>query len=128
MKYAIWALQVILALLFLLAGLTKIFTPITNLADMMAWTTSVPAALVRFSGVAEALGGLGLLLPWLTGIQPQLVRAAAAGLVLTMAGAVITHVAIGDPFTQAIPPLVLGLLAAALTYARTRVLPLPAPG
>lgn len=126
MKYAIWILQVLLALVFLAAGATKIFTPIADMADMMAWTAAVPALLVRFAGVAELAGGLGLLLPWLTGIQPQLVRMAAGGLVLTMIGAVITHVVIGDPFSEAMPSLVLGILAAILAYGRTNILPLPA--
>ena len=126
MKYAIWTLQVLLALVFLAAGAAKIFTPIADMAEMMAWTASVPAALIRFVGVAELAGGLGLLLPWLTGIQPQLVRLAAGGLVLAMIGAAITHVAIGDPFSEVIPSLVLGILAAVLVYARTAVLPLPA--
>ncbi len=126
MKYAIWILQVLLALVFIGAGVTKLITPIPDLAANMAWTTEVPAALVRFSGLAELAGGLGLILPWVTGIQPQLVRLAALGLVVTMIGAIVTHIAIGDPVSQMIPPLVLGILAAVLTYGRTKVLPLPA--
>ena len=126
MKYVLWALQVLLGLAFLAAGLTKILTPAANLVEMMAWVASVPAALVPIIGVLEVAGGLGLILPWLTGIQPQLVRLAAGGLSLTMLAAIIVHISIGDPVSAWIPPLVLGLLSAVVAYGRTKVLPLPA--
>ena len=126
MKYVLGTLQIILALLFLAAGFTKIVTPAAELVEMMSWTASVPIAAVRIIGVLEVAGALGLILPWLTGIQPQLVRLAAAGLVLLMAGAVITHIAIGDPVGAMIPALVLGILAGVIVYGRTKVLPLPA--
>jgi hypothetical protein len=34
---------------------------------------------VRFIGVAEVLGAIGLILPWLLGIRPGLTPLAAAG-------------------------------------------------
>ena len=126
MKYVLGTLQVLLALVFLMAGVTKIITPAADLVAMMSWVASVPAAAVPVIGVLEVAGALGLLLPWLTGIQPGLVRLAASGLVLTMIGAVITHIAIGEPITQAIPALVLGILAGVVAYGRTVLLPLPA--
>lgn len=126
MKYVLWTLQVLLALVFLMAGVTKIITPAADLVAMMSWVASVPAAAVPVIGVLEVAGALGLILPWLTGIQPGLVRLAASGLVLTMIGAVITHLAIGEPIAQAIPALVLGILASVVAYGRTVLLPLPA--
>jgi uncharacterized membrane protein YphA (DoxX/SURF4 family) len=126
MKYVLWTLQVLLALVFLIAGVTKIMTPAADLVAMMSWVASVPAAAVPVIGVLEVAGAVGLILPWLTGIQPGLVRLAASGLVLTMIGAVITHIAIGEPITQAMPALVLGILAGVVAYGRTVLLPLPA--
>jgi uncharacterized membrane protein YphA (DoxX/SURF4 family) len=126
MKYVLGTLQVLLALVFLMAGVTKIMTPAADLVAMMSWVASVPAAAVPVIGVLEVAGALGLILPWLTGIQPGLVRLAASGLVLTMIGAVITHIAIGEPITQAMPALVLGILAGVVAYGRTVLLPLPA--
>ena len=126
MKYVLGTLQLLLALVFLMAGVTKIMTPAADLVAMMSWVASVPAAAVPVIGVLEVAGALGLILPWLTGIQPGLVRLAASGLVLTMIGAVITHIAIGEPITQAIPALVLGILAGVVAYGRTVLLPLPA--
>ncbi|MFK7803501.1 MAG: DoxX family protein [Anaerolineae bacterium] len=127
MKYVLGTLQVLLALTFIAAGGTKLVTSAADMAEMMRWTASVPTAMVRVIGIIEVAGGLGLVLPWLTGIQPQLVRLAAAGLVVTMIGAMITHVAIGDPIGELIPSFVLGLIAAFIAYGRTSVLPLPEP-
>lgn len=126
MKYLLWTLQVLLGLAFLAAGFMKIFTPATDLVEMMTWVASVPNSVVPVIGILEVAGGLGLILPWLTGIQSQLVRLAAGGLVLTTIGAVILHISIGDT-VGAIAPLVLGILAAIIVYGRSAVLPLPAP-
>ena len=125
MKYVLWILQILLAAAFVMAGGSKIVTPPADLvAQGMTWVNTVPSWAPRLIGVLEVAGGLGLILPWLTGIQPQLVRLAAVGLVLTMIGAIITHIAVGDPISATIPPLVLGILAAFVAYGRTSLLPL----
>ena len=72
--------QILLAFAFGAAGLMKLSQPIDALAASMAWVSAVPAPLVRFIGAAELAGALGLLLPWLTRIQPRLVVVAAIGL------------------------------------------------
>lgn len=127
MKYALIVLQILVGVGFLFFGGVKIITPVDQLAQQMAWVAFLPAFAVTVIGVLEFLGGLGLILPWLTGIQPQLVRWAAIGLTLTMIGAVITHIAIGDPFGSMIMPIILGALAAFIAYGRTSILPLPQP-
>jgi putative oxidoreductase len=81
---ALWAVQIMLAAAFVLAGYPKAFMPIARIAKQMTWTAAAPPALVRFIGVAELLGALGLLLPALTRIQPWLTPLAAAGLALIM--------------------------------------------
>lgn len=91
MAIVLWIIQGILALVFLLAGLMKGFTPLEGLKKNMAWVRVAPAAFVRFVGIAELLGALGLILPILTGIQPWLTIAAALGLVVVMLGAIIFH-------------------------------------
>jgi hypothetical protein len=83
----------------------------------------LPGALLLFISVAEVLGGVGLVLPTLTGIRPGLTPLAAAGLVIIMAGATVltaTGVGGGDP-GGAVVPLVLGLLAAFVAYGRWRL-------
>jgi uncharacterized membrane protein YphA (DoxX/SURF4 family) len=111
----LWTIQVLLALLFLFAGGMKLILPIAAMTKQM----SLPGALLRFVGVAEVLGAIGLILPWLLRIRPILTPLAAAGLTIIMIGAtVITmqHVGIGP----AIFPLVTGILTAFVAYSRWR--------
>lgn len=124
MKYVLMILQVLLGLAFIAAGGSKLFTPVDQLAQQLNWVNYIPAFGVILIGILELAGGLGLILPWLTGIQAGLVRWAAIGLTLTMVGAVITHIAIGDPFSEMIPSIVLGALSAFIAYGRTSLLPL----
>ncbi len=91
MSVVLWTVQVLLALAFLMAGFMKLTQPIATLNKRMAWTTAVAPGFVRFVGLAELLGGIGLILPMLTGILPWLTIAAAVGLSIVMVGAVIFH-------------------------------------
>ncbi len=91
MNIALWVVQGLLALAFLLAGAMKSFAPLENLKKNMAWVGQVPVGLVRFIGVAELLGGIGLILPAVTHILPWLTAAAAIGLVLVMISAAVYH-------------------------------------
>jgi hypothetical protein len=77
----------------------------------------VPVALLKLAGVAEVLGAIGLVVPAATRIKPVLTPIAAVGLVLTMAGATITNIAVGEPAT-ALVTVGLGLLAALVAWAR----------
>ena len=91
----------------------------------MAWVNSLnPRSLVRVIGTLELLGGLGLILPALTGILPILTPLAAGGLVVTMIGAIVLHVIRRDSFAHYLPSLVLGLLAAFVLYGRMVAVPL----
>ncbi len=92
-------------------------------ADLTA-QTPLPAAFLRFIGVMEILGGLGLVLPGLLRIQVKLTPLAAAGLVIIMVGAVALTIPMG--VAMAALPFVTGVLAAFVAYARWRVAPLPA--
>jgi uncharacterized membrane protein YphA (DoxX/SURF4 family) len=83
MTYALWVVQVLLALLFVFAGSMKLVLPL----DQMAGPVALPGALLRFIGVAELLGGIGLILPAALRIRPGLTPLAAAGLVVIMIGA-----------------------------------------
>jgi putative oxidoreductase len=92
MSIALWIVQGLLALAFLMAGFMKTFMPIEGLKKNMSWVNSFPVWFVRFVGIAELLGGLGLILPKLTHIIPQLTIAAAIGLFLVMICAIVYHV------------------------------------
>ena len=123
MKYVLWVLQVLLGLAFLAAGGMKLIQPYAELAQQMAWVSDVPEVLVRFIGVAEVLGGLGLILPAATRILPWLTPVAAAGLALDMLFATLFHLVRGE-VGAAMVPLLLGLLAALVAYGRWRVVPI----
>src|ERR1700681_392315 len=62
MTIVLWIVQGLLALAFLLAGVMKTFMPLEGLKKNMAWVGNVPAGLVRFIGIVEILGALGLIL------------------------------------------------------------------
>jgi hypothetical protein len=118
MNAALWIVQVLLALLFLFAGGMKLVMPIEEMTKQM----EMPGWFLRFIGVAEFLGGLGLVLPALLKIKPGLTSLAAAGLVVIMIGATVISFVIGG-FVPALMPLVVGLLAAFVAYGRWRLMP-----
>lgn len=118
MNKALWVVQGLLALAFVGAGSMKMTTPIDELlANGMAFVEHMPATLVRFIGVSEVAGGLGLILPAALRIRPRLTPVAAAALVVVMVLAVITHVLLGD-VGGAAPSLVLGALSAFVAWGR----------
>ena len=82
----------------------------------------LPGLLLRFIGVCEVLGGLGLILPGLLRIRPGLTPLAAAGLVIIMIGATGLTFA-GDGLAPALFPFVVGILAAFVAYGRWRLAP-----
>jgi uncharacterized membrane protein YphA (DoxX/SURF4 family) len=115
---ALWTVQVLLALLFLFAGSTKLLLSIETLTAMGSPNQiALPAWFIRFIGIAEVLGAAGLILPRLTGIRPRLTAWAAAGLVIIMIGATAITIASGD-VGPAIVPLVVGILSSAVAYGR----------
>lgn len=123
MKYALWIVQVLLALAFLASGAMKLLTPMDQLSANMAWVNAVPELLVRFIGLAEVAGAVGLILPAATRIQPQLTPLAAAGLALIMVLASIFHLSRGETFMLA-PNGVLFLLAVFVAYGRWKWAPI----
>jgi len=118
MKRGLWIIQGLLALLFLFAGGMKLVLPIEDMTKDIA----LPGAFLRFIGVAEVLGGLGLILPGLTGIRPQLTPLAAVGLAIIMVGAVVISFATGG-VAGALVPLVVGGLLVFVAYGHWRSAP-----
>jgi uncharacterized membrane protein YphA (DoxX/SURF4 family) len=118
MHYALWIVQALLAALFLFAGGMKLVLPIEEMTKQMP----MPGLFLRFIGVAEVLGAIGLILPGLTRIRPGLTPLAAAGLVIIMIGATVVTLASGEIAT-ALMPLAVGILAAFVAYGRWRLAP-----
>jgi uncharacterized membrane protein YphA (DoxX/SURF4 family) len=122
MNVALWIVQSLLAALFLFAGVMKLVMPLEQMAGPVAF----PGWFLRFIGVAETLGGLGLILPGLLRIRPGLTPLAAAGLVIIMIGATGIGLKVGD-YATALMPFVVGLLAAFVAYGRWRIAPHAGP-
>jgi hypothetical protein len=118
MNVALWIVQVLLAALFVFAGGMKLVMPM----DKLTGPINFPEWFLRFIGVAELLGGLGLVLPGLLRTRPGLTPLAAAGLVIIMIGATVVTLMTMD-VTAALMPLVVGLLAVFVAYGRWRVVP-----
>lgn len=123
MSIVLWIIQALLALLFLFAGGTKLFLSIEQMQAMGSPNQIVfPALLIRFIGVCEVLGGLGLILPGLFRIRPGLTPLAAVGLAVIMVGAIVTTLKSGD-VAPALFPLVTLILLAFVAYGRTKLAP-----
>jgi uncharacterized membrane protein len=88
---SLWLLQGVLAAAFLMAGLMKMTQPKDKLVSRLPWVEDFSVGTLRFIGVAEFLGALGLILPAATGILPILTPIAATALAVVMVLAAITH-------------------------------------
>jgi uncharacterized membrane protein YphA (DoxX/SURF4 family) len=119
MNVLLWIIQILLAALCLFAGVLKLVLPLDKLTGPVA----VPGLFLRFIGLCETLGGLGLILPGLLRIRTGLTPLAAAGLVIIMVGATVLNLRTGDLVTTTLT-IVVGLLAALVAYARWKVVPL----
>ena len=117
---ALWTVQVLLALLFVFAGVMKLVAP----PEMLKGPgIEFPLLFLRFIGLCELAGGLGLVLPGLLRLRTGLTPLAAAGLAIIMLGATATTL-IGGLGAAALTPAVVGLLSASIAYGRTRRVPL----
>lgn len=118
METALWIAQALLAAIFVVTGTTKLTQPRAKMAaGPMSWAADVSDGQFRTIGVLELLGAAGLILPGVLHVAPILTPLAAAGLALTMVGAVATHLRVGEA-NRIGPPLL--LLALALFVAIER--------
>jgi putative oxidoreductase len=123
MNAVLWVAQGLLALAYLPAGGMKASQPLDALGKRMAWVRSTPATLVRFIGVAELLGAIGIILPLLTNILPWLTVVAAIGLMLVQVFAIRYHLSRGE--TRVVPMnVVLLLLAIFVVIGRLIIVPI----
>ena len=111
----LWAAQGLLAALFLFAGAMKFIMPIDALQQ---GPVVLPVLFIRFIGVCEIAGALGLLLPGLLRIRRELTPTAAIGLVCIMAGAVTVTIE-GGSVAGASVPFIVGALLAIIARGRS---------
>lgn len=117
MSVVLWVLQGLLALVFLGAGATKATQPRERLETSMSWVEGVSTPLVRLLGTVEVLGAIGLVAPAATGIAPVLTPLAAAGLGVTMIGAIVVHARHKEPQGLAVSAVLL-VLAVVVAWGR----------
>ena len=118
MNILLWIIQILLALMFLFAGGTKLVLSMEEMRRLSPPNSIVwPEWFIRSIGVCELLGALGLVLPGLFRRQQHLTALAALGLTIIMIGAVVTTV-MSLGVGAAVPPLIIGLLCALVAYYR----------
>ena len=120
MNLALWIIQGVLAALFLFAGGVKLVAPVDQLTKGMP--PGLSPAFLRFVGVCEVAGALGLILPRLLKIRPGLTPLAAVCLIGIMIGATVVTVMGASP-GQAVFPIVAGILLAFVAYGRWKLAP-----
>ena len=122
LNIGLWSAQILLAAMYGMVGFMKLTQPIPELTASMGWPGLVPVVLVRFIGLAELAGALGLILPMLTKILPRLTVFAALGLVALQVAAMSWHISLGEFFML---PINITLLALAgfVAYGRHKTLP-----
>jgi hypothetical protein len=127
MNTALWTAQVLWGVFFSLNGFGKVlcYNPaLWNQARQeVPWFSAIPLDLFIFIGVCEFLGGIGLILPAMTGVRPRLTPFAGVGLTLVMILAAAFHIARGEYSFVAIN-LVLGGVAAFIAFGRLVLRPI----
>ena len=114
MNIVLLIVQILLALLFLFAGASKFIIPYSEMIKDAP--VVLPHAFFLFIGVCEILGGIGLIVPWITRIRPGLTPLAASLLIIIMIGATVITAMGSVP--MAITPAVVGLLCAFVAWGR----------
>jgi uncharacterized membrane protein YphA (DoxX/SURF4 family) len=117
MNLGLWIAQIVVGAAFILAGVLKSSRPIPELAQRMKWAGRLAPATVRFIGVSELAGGIGVIVPWATGIARVLTPIAAAALVVVMILAEVEHLKHRE-WPEMIAPAVGGLVAAFVAWGR----------
>jgi putative oxidoreductase len=118
----LWILQWIFGLYFIAVGVMHFIVP-EGLPDLMSWMYELSGNVHTAAGIAEILGGMGLILPSLTGIRPELTVWAAVGLMAVMVGALIWHLGreeYSNIWVNVVNLLILGYIA----YGRSQLAPL----
>ncbi|MEZ2223838.1 DoxX family protein [Rhizobium sp. RCC_161_2] len=115
LQISLWTVQTLLFVTFLVFGYQKLFMPAEALAAMWGtpWPTQYPT-LLRLTGIVDAAGGLGILLPAFTRIQPRLTVLAALGCAVLQIFAITFHASRGEfaalPLNFVLLPLVVFVL------------------
>jgi uncharacterized membrane protein YphA (DoxX/SURF4 family) len=114
----LWVLQVLLALLFMFAGVMKFVMPVEEMTKQIA----LPGWFLHFIGASEILGAIALILPGILRIRTGLTPLAAGALAIIMIGATAVNLKIGQR-GAALTTVIVGLLLVFVAYNRRRMAP-----
>ncbi|MFP3882418.1 MAG: DoxX family protein [Actinomycetota bacterium] len=121
---ALWVLQWLFGVYFLAIGVMHFVVP-EGLPTQLAWMYELSDTLHAVTGTAEILGGLGLILPSITRIRPELTPLAALGLVVIMVGAVVWHLGRDEMLNIGVN-VVNAIILAYIAYGRWKLVPIEA--
>lgn len=127
LNITLWIVQVLMACTLIWAAYTKWFQPIDKLAAMWPWTGQIAPMQVKLTGLADLLGGLGLVLPAMLRIRPKLTPVAAIGVVLLMVCASVFHISRGEASVIGFN-IVFAVLAAFVAWGRLTKAPIREKG
>lgn len=96
LNICLWITQVLLSLMFIMTGAMKVMQSIDQLVTSLPWVKDSSVFLVRFIGISELLGGIGILIPSILRIKPKLSVLAAIGLSTVMLLAMVFHISRGE--------------------------------
>ena len=122
MDTLIWIIQVLIAVLFVFHGIAM-FNPPAAIQESVVKKMGYSLPFLKIIGTLEVLGGLGLILPALTGIMPVLSPLAALGLVIIMIGTAVSHARQGEG-KQTVATTVVTLLVVFVAIGRFWLTPI----
>lgn len=123
-KIIYWVATLWLALGMFSTGIVQLFRLQANAIDQVTHL-GYPAYLLTILGIWKILGVVAVLIPKF----PLIKEWAYAGFFFAMSGAAISHIAMGDPFSEVFPSLLLLTLTIVSWYFRpeSRMLSAPVP-
>ena len=119
MNRTLWVVQALVAVVFLVAGASKLAMP----AEVLAASSPLPVLFVRFIGACEIFGAIGLIVPAVTRIRPMLTPIAAICLAIIMVGATVSTLLVGMG-AAALMPFILGVAVVFIAYGRLNLAPI----
>lgn len=120
----LWVAQVTLAVLFIAGAIMK-FQPIETISAMMPWTGQVPIWIVRLLGLIDLLAAVGLILPSMLRIKPQLTTWAALSIITLMFSAIVFHVSRGEASVIGVN-IISAIIALFIVWGRLKKAPITA--
>jgi uncharacterized membrane protein YphA (DoxX/SURF4 family) len=124
-QIGLWAAQIVLAILYVMPGAMKTFmTPEAMATAGIASAPDIPLWLLRFIGISEIAGAIGMILPAATRILPFLTPLAALGFVTIQVLAIGFHAIRGETGQTIALNLVYLALSLFVLWGRTKKLPI----